>query len=56
MADMPFTFKGDRGGKAEDADLLAELRAISAKSAGGMSRFDSDDNDDDNGGMDNSPA
>merc|ERR1712238_44350 len=28
------TFKGDRGGPAEDADLLAELRAISSKSTG----------------------
>eukprot|EP00957_Ditylum_brightwellii_P063618 4828981-Ditylum_brightwellii.AAC.1 len=31
----PKTFKGDRGGSAEDADLLAELRAISSKSGGG---------------------
>merc|ERR1712238_577993 len=31
---LPKTFKGDRGGLAEDADLLAELRAISSKSTG----------------------
>ena len=34
----PSTFKGDRGGAAEDAELLAELRAISAKSSS-ASRF-----------------
>ena len=28
---LPKTFKGDRGGNAEDAELLAELRAISSK-------------------------
>ena len=33
-SDLPKTFKGDRGGSAEDADLLAELRAISSKSRG----------------------
>ena len=31
---LPSTFKGDRGGVAEDEELLAELRAISAKSTG----------------------
>ena len=31
-SDLPNTFKGDRGGTAEDADLLAELLAISSKS------------------------
>jgi cytoskeleton-associated protein 5 len=36
----PFTFQGDRGGIAEDAELLAELKAISA---GASSRFASDD-------------
>ncbi|KAL7540754.1 hypothetical protein ACHAXR_010359, partial [Thalassiosira sp. AJA248-18] len=35
------TFKGDRGGSAEDADLLAELRAISMKSSN--NRFDGND-------------
>eukprot|EP00956_Cyclotella_meneghiniana_P016135 scaffold25343_cov68-Cyclotella_meneghiniana.AAC.6 len=30
---LPQTFKGDRGGAAEDAELLAELRAISSKSS-----------------------
>ncbi|KAL7553180.1 hypothetical protein ACHAWF_016435 [Thalassiosira exigua] len=40
---LPNTFKGDRGGAAEDADLLAELRAISMKSAG--NRFDGGDDD-----------
>merc|ERR1712151_932669 len=32
-SDLPKTFKGDRGGTAEDADLLAELRAISSKTS-----------------------
>ena len=41
---LPKTFKGDRGGAAEDADLLAELRAISNK---GSNRFDDDNNNDD---------
>ena len=36
---LPQTFKGDRGGAAEDADLLAELQAISSKST--KSRFTS---------------
>ncbi|EJK62025.1 hypothetical protein THAOC_17382, partial [Thalassiosira oceanica] len=31
-SNLPNTFSGDRGGAAEDADLLAELRAISSKS------------------------
>lgn len=30
---LPKTFKGDRGGPAEDADLLTELKAISNKSS-----------------------
>ena len=30
---FPNTFQGERGGNAEDADLLAELRAISQKSS-----------------------
>jgi cytoskeleton-associated protein 5 len=39
---LPNTFKGDRGGSAEDADLLAELRAISKNSS--SNRFaDTDD-------------
>ncbi|CAB9516410.1 Cytoskeleton-associated protein 5 [Seminavis robusta] len=46
---MPNTFKGERGGAAEDDDLLAELRAISA-GAGGASRFaDSEETEDGNG-------
>jgi len=36
---LPKTFKGDRGGSAEDDELLAELRAISAKS-GSANRFE----------------
>ena len=36
----PFTLHGDRGGTAEDAELLAELKAISA---GSSSRFASAD-------------
>jgi len=31
-SDLPFTFQGDRGGAAEDAALLAELKAISSSS------------------------
>ncbi len=38
---LPNTFNGKNGGAAEDADLLAELRAISNKSSGG--RFDNAD-------------
>jgi cytoskeleton-associated protein 5 len=38
---LPSTFKGDRGGVAEDEELLAELRAISAKSTG-TARFAED--------------
>jgi cytoskeleton-associated protein 5 len=34
---LPNTFKGDRGGQAEDDELLAELRAISA--GGSTNRF-----------------
>lgn len=37
----PSTFKGERGGAAEDEELLAQLRAISFKSTEG--RFDNDD-------------
>ena len=40
-SNLPQTFNGDRGGAAEDADLLAELRAISA-GTGGSSRFSDD--------------
>ena len=49
---LPQTFKGERGGSAEDADLLAELKAISA-GAGGTSRFADEDGatDFDNGGF-----
>ena len=32
-SNLPNAFKGERGGQAEDADLLAELRAISQKSS-----------------------
>jgi hypothetical protein len=43
---LPNTFKGKNGGIAEDADLLAELRAISNKASG--SRFDDGDVHDNN--------
>merc|ERR1711862_787830 len=43
---VPKTFKGDRGGSAEDADLLAELRAISSKST--TNRFDSNGENEEN--------
>ena len=38
----PNPFQGERGGAAEDADLLAELRAISSK-ASGSDRFGDDE-------------
>eukprot|EP00985_Skeletonema_marinoi_P009450 scaffold4392_cov138-Skeletonema_marinoi.AAC.34 len=41
---LPNTFNGKNGGTAEDADLLAELRAISNKTSG--SRFDGGEDDD----------
>jgi len=41
-SNLPNTFKGERGGVAEDEDLLAELRAISS---GGASRFSEEDYD-----------
>ena len=44
QSNLPKTFVGDRGGAAEDADLLAELRAISSKTAS-RNRFDDDDGD-----------
>ena len=44
-SNLPFTFKGDRGGSAEDEDLLAELRAISSKSSS-ADRFASNDDGD----------
>ena len=47
-ANLPNTFQGDRGGAAEDADLLAELRAISS-GAGGANRFTEGDDNDHNG-------
>ena len=54
-SDIPSTFTGERGGEANDADLLAELRAISMKNAS-ADRFADDDDDDnneeDNGGDD----
>ena len=56
QSDMPKTFQGERGGSAEDEDLLAELRAISSQS-GSNDRFASnnDENDEnDNGVMDHS--
>jgi len=43
-SNFPKTFVGDRGGAAEDADLLAELRAISNKSSS-SNRFDGDNDD-----------
>merc|ERR1712021_144363 len=43
---VPKTFKGDRGGAAEDADLLAELRAISSKST--TNRFDANGENEEN--------
>ncbi len=39
----PKTFQGEFGGAAEDADLLAELRAISMKSS--TNRFDTEDDE-----------
>ncbi len=42
-----FTFQGERGGVAEDADLLAELRAISMQS-NSANRFGSNDDNNDN--------
>jgi hypothetical protein len=44
QSNLPKTFVGDRGGSAEDADLLAELRAISNKSSS-SNRFDGDNDD-----------
>lgn len=46
-SDIPSTFTGERGGEANDADLLAELRAISMKNAS-ADRFADDDDDDNN--------
>ena len=43
-SNLPNTFKGDRGGAAEEADLLAELRAISNQSS--SNRFDNTNNED----------
>jgi hypothetical protein len=43
-SDLPSTFTGERGGAAEDEELLAELRAISSK-AGSSSRFAQDRDD-----------
>lgn len=45
-SDRPSTFQGERGGAAEDAEMLALLRGVSSKS--GASRFD-DDNDEGGG-------
>ena len=42
---LPNTFKGERGGVADDEDLLAELRAISMKN-NSSDRFGNDDEDD----------
>ena len=44
-SNLPKTFVGDRGGAAEDAELLAELRAISNKSSSSISNRFNDDND-----------
>ena len=49
---QPKTFTGDRGGSAHDDDLLAELRAISAKS-GSANRFKEDEVDSATGAEDN---
>jgi cytoskeleton-associated protein 5 len=46
QSDIPSTFTGERGGAAEDPELLALLRGVSAKSA--ASRFDDNDNVDTN--------
>ena len=43
---LPNTFNGKNGGVAEDADLLAELKAISNKTS--VNRFDVGEDDDDN--------
>jgi len=43
QSDVPSTFQGERGGAAEDAELLALLRGVSAKSGG--SRFDEGDDE-----------
>ena len=45
-SNLPNSFKGERGGAAEDEALLAELRAISS-GAGGASRFQDNDNSED---------
>ena len=48
-SDLPSsTFMGERGGAAQDAELLALLRGVSSKSA--ASRFDDDDNDNNGSG------
>jgi hypothetical protein len=47
-SDLPSTFTGERGGTAEDEELLAELRAISSKSSS-ADRFAGGDNNDDDG-------
>ena len=44
----PSTFQGERGGPAEDAELLALLRGVSAKSSS-ANRFDDDNNNNDEG-------
>ncbi len=48
----PKSFKGEFGGSAEDAELLAELRAISMKSSS-ANRFADDADDDGNNQMNN---
>jgi len=53
-ANLPNTFKGDRGGSAEDADLLAELRAISNQSL--SNRFDSEEKNEESDIVSHSPA
>ena len=49
------TFSGERGGAAEDAELLALLRGVSSKSSG-VNRFGEDDNVDSQGHEDTSSA
>ena len=43
-SNIPNTFMGERGGPAEDEELLSELRAISMKSKSAFNRFAGDEN------------
>ena len=53
-SEVPSTFQGERGGEAQDEELLALLRGVSSKS--GASRFDDDDNNNVTGGGDSAGA